>query len=82
MNRWIRAALQGTSIGIAIAAMLSGLMAIWDWCENPGGIFRSVSGTQWHYVWGTFISWLGPTLPSFGMTGAGVLLARQWWRQT
>ncbi|MBW3139204.1 hypothetical protein [Ferrimonas balearica] len=81
MNRWGRAMMLGASVGILLACGLALLMALWDWWENPGGIFRSDRGTQWHFVWDTFISWFAPTTLSFGLTGAGVMMARQWWRQ-
>ncbi len=80
-NRWVSAALRGALGGIVVAALLSALIAAWDWWDNPAGLFRSGSQTQWAFVWDTFISWFAPTLPSFSLTGIGAMLARQWWRR-
>ncbi|MBY5991800.1 hypothetical protein [Ferrimonas balearica] len=77
---WLKGALWGGALGVIAAALLAGGMAAWDWAENPGGIFRTPSGTHWGFVRDTFLSWFGPTAPSFALTGAAVALARLWWR--
>ncbi|MFT5788444.1 MAG: hypothetical protein ACI8SJ_000547 [Shewanella sp.] len=38
------------------------VIVLWEWLENPGGIFRGDNGTQWHFVYDTAISWFVPTL--------------------
>jgi hypothetical protein len=53
----------GLVTGAAVAALVTLIMCVWEWLENPGGIFRDASGTQWHFVYDTAVSWF---LPVFG----------------
>ena len=55
-NRWIYAVLIGASAGLFVASIISFL----DWRLNPSGIFHSDLGTNWRFVWETWISWFIP----------------------
>jgi len=50
------------SVGIAAGVVLAGIFTVWNWLENPGGIFRDDSGTHWSFVYDTAASWFFPTL--------------------
>lgn len=72
--------------GAALLALLLALInTVWDWLENPGGIFRGPDGTDWSIVAETAWSWLGPSF-LYGwllfalawLTGAA---ARRLWRR-
>lgn len=47
--------------GLAVALVVALGVTLLEWYENPGGIFRGDTGTQWHYVWETAWSWFAPT---------------------
>ena len=47
--------------GAAVAIVLTLVVTAWEWMENPGGIFRDASGTQWDRIGETALSWFGPT---------------------
>lgn len=47
--------------GFAIAFSLTLFVTVWEWIENPGGIFRGDAGTNWTFVWETAWSWLFPS---------------------
>jgi N6-adenosine-specific RNA methylase IME4 len=62
----------------AITALaISACVTLWEWVENPSGIFHDDSSTQWQFVWDTAISWL---LPTFGYLLIITLLAQLLWR--
>ena len=56
----------GKSLHIALpAGLLTGLLiaggvTLVEWWQNPGGIFQTQAGTQWHIVWQTWSSWFFP----------------------
>ncbi|GAB5500760.1 MAG: hypothetical protein PsegKO_30710 [Pseudohongiellaceae bacterium] len=52
----------GPAMGVAIAALLTLIFTLWNWVENPGGIFHDASGTHWRFVYDTAASWFLPTL--------------------
>ncbi|OUW17157.1 MAG: hypothetical protein CBD18_05240 [Opitutales bacterium TMED158] len=54
----------GYAIGLAtgVCVAVSSVFAYASWKENPGGLFRSESGTAWTYVWETFFSWFWPSM--------------------
>ena len=56
----------GLTMGALIAVVLTLVMTVWEWVENPGGIFRTTEGTQWGFVWDTAMSWFFPTLVYVG----------------
>ncbi|QQX78892.1 hypothetical protein JK628_15140 [Shewanella sp. KX20019] len=43
------------------SAIVTLVIVVWEWLENPGGIFRGAGGTQWQFVYDTAISWFLPT---------------------
>ena len=51
----------GASVALSIAAVIT----VWEWLENPGGIFHGPEGTNWRFVAETAVSWL---LPVFALT--------------
>ena len=61
----------GLLAGAIAAVIVSGAMTLWDWLENPGGIFRGPDGTRWDFVLETLYSWL---LPGFVWAGLIALL--------
>lgn len=52
----------GPAIGFISAVIVTLVIVIWEWLENPGGIFHDQSGTHWQFVYETAISWFTPTL--------------------
>jgi len=46
----------GTAVGFVTASVMSFL----DWRLNPSGIFHSELGTNWRFVWDTWLSWFVP----------------------
>ncbi len=52
----------GVLAGILISTAWTGVIVVWEWLENPGGIFHDESGTAWHFVRDTAVSWWGPSL--------------------
>ena len=61
--RWIRSKtlVAGLLFGTAVAFSVTLVICLWEWIENPGGIFRGDDGTNWGFVFDTAISWLIPT---------------------
>lgn len=53
--------LTGLLFGTAVALSVTLVICVWEWIENPGGIFRGADGTNWGFVFDTAISWLLPT---------------------
>jgi hypothetical protein len=51
----------GPVSGALVSATVTVIVVIWEWIENPGGIFRSELGTNWKHVSDTAISWFVPT---------------------
>ena len=51
----------GLALGAAVSSVVTVVVVIWDWLENPGGIFHSEIGTNWKFVFDTAISWFVPT---------------------
>lgn len=51
----------GIMTGLAAAFIISVVPTAWDWLENPGGIFHDSTGTRWHFVSETFLSWFWPS---------------------
>lgn len=52
----------GLLCGAALALAITLIITVWEWSENPGGIFRGPDGTNWGFVYDPAVSWL---LPSF-----------------
>jgi hypothetical protein len=51
----------GLLVGAVIALTVTVIIVVWEWLENPGGIFRTADGTNWAFVRDTALSWLIPT---------------------
>ena len=51
----------GPVVGFAIAASVTIVITIWEWIENPSGIFHGPEGTNWRFVYDTAASWFIPT---------------------
>ena len=51
----------GFAVGAASSVSVTVVVVIWEWVENPGGIFHGESGTNWPFVFDTAISWFIPT---------------------
>ena len=51
----------GLASGAVIAIPLTLIMCVWEWIENPGGIFHGPGGTNWSFVFDTAMSWFVPT---------------------
>jgi len=51
----------GIVTGAFISATVTLIVVVWEWLENPGGIFHNADGTNWGFVFDTAISWLVPT---------------------
>lgn len=60
----------GVTLGLATGAASACVFTLWDWLENPGGIFRGEQGTQWFIVLDTVASWFIPTFIALGCLGA------------
>lgn len=51
----------GPIMGIIVASIAALVFTVWDWLENPGGIFRDSTATNWNFVYDTAVSWFLPT---------------------
>ncbi len=51
----------GIAVGAAVSTAVTLVIVIWEWLENPGGIFRDESGTNWQFILDTAVSWFVPT---------------------
>jgi hypothetical protein len=51
----------GPVTGAFVSATVTVIVVIWEWIENPGGIFRSELETNWQFISDTAISWFVPT---------------------
>lgn len=51
----------GLAVGAAVSASVTVIVVLWEWLENPGGIFHGETGTNWQFVFDTAISWFIPT---------------------
>ncbi|WP_237132726.1 hypothetical protein [Pseudohongiella sp. O18] len=51
----------GPLTGFTFASIAALIFTMWDWLENPGGIFRDANGTNWNFVYDTAVSWFVPT---------------------
>jgi hypothetical protein len=51
----------GLAAGAIVSSSVTVIVVVWEWLENPGGIFHSETGTNWEFVFDTAISWFIPT---------------------
>lgn len=72
----------GAALGVLVAALTSITMTVWDWLENPGGIFRGAEGTHWEFVFETLASWFLPTLFYVAVIAAVCHLVVVWLRRS
>lgn len=63
-------------LGSVVGTLTAAAFAIWDWIENPGGVFRGQDGTSWPIVLETGLSWF---IPTFLIVGGGTLVIRIVW---
>ena len=62
--------------GSVVGTLTAALFTIWEWIENPGGIFLVPDCTSWSIVLETGLSWF---IPSFLIVGGGTLVVRIVW---
>jgi len=51
----------GLVVSFALSATVTLVICIWEWIENPGGIFHDANGTNWQFIVETGMSWFIPT---------------------
>ena len=56
----IKTWLLGATFGALVALSVAVPPTFLDWSLNPGGLFRSDSGTNWDAVFETLLSWFWP----------------------
>ena len=56
-----KSVLFGLKTGLVISAAVTIFVTLWEWIENPGGIFHDTDGTNWNFVLDTAVSWIWPT---------------------
>ena len=66
----VYAILFGATVGLIVASVISFL----DWRLNPSGIFHSDLGTNWRFVWVTWISWFIPVFVAGSVLSVPVLI--------
>ena len=60
----------GLTIGFLSAFVITLVITIWEWLENPSGIFHNEDGTNWSFVYDTAISWFVPTFIQISIISA------------
>ena len=60
----------GIAFGFSIAFIVTLVITIWEWIENPSGIFHNENGTNWSFVFETASSWFLPTFVNASAIGA------------
>ncbi len=62
MLRWVtKPWLLGVVVGTTVSITVTLIVTVWEWIENPGGIFRGSQGTNWNFIADTALSWITPT---------------------
>lgn len=54
----------GIVTGAFLSTIITVTVLIWEWLENPGGIYRNATGTNFGIVFETAISWIVPVFLS------------------
>ena len=67
----------GLALGAAASSVVTIVVVVWEWLENPGGIFRNELETNWKFIYDTAISWFVPTFIYLAVIASVVHLA--WW---
>lgn len=62
----------GVTVGAAVAVTVTLIMCVWEWIENPNGIFHNAEGTNWQFMFETAVSWIVPTFEGVALL-AGLL---------
>jgi hypothetical protein len=65
----------GLIVGLAVSTSVTFVVCLWEWIENPGGIFHNAEGTNWQFVFDTAVSWALPTFVDAAVTAAVLHLA-------
>ena len=65
----------GLAAGAVVSSIVTVIVVIWEWRENPGGIFHSETGTNWEFVVDTAVSWFVPTFVYVAFIASGLHLA-------
>jgi hypothetical protein len=65
----------GLAVGAAVSAAVTLVITIWEWLENPGGIFHDETGTRWNFVVDTAVSWFVPTFIYVAVIASALHLA-------
>lgn len=60
--------------GTITAFIITSIITVWEWIENPSGIFHGKNGTNWSFVYDTAISWFIPTFINVTLISAAVYL--------
>lgn len=68
---WVYAMMLGATAGFIAASV----MAFLGWRVNPGGIYYSDLGTNWRFVWDTWISWFVPVF----LVGSAISVPTLFW---
>jgi len=78
-----RALIFALQFGALSSTLLALTVTLWEWLENPGGIFRGSEGTHWSFVAETAVSWLVPGfcyLALVGLVGHLLLSGLRHWK--
>jgi hypothetical protein len=67
----------GLAVGAAASSVVTIAVVVWEWLENPGGVFRNELGTNWKFISDTAISWFAPTFIYLTLIASAAHLA--WW---
>ena len=62
-------------MGAVVSTAVTVIVVIWEWLENPGGIFHNELGTNWNFVVDTAISWFVPTFVYAALLVSGLHIA-------
>ena len=60
----------GLTIGAISASIITIIITVWEWIENPSGIFHNQNGSNWSFVYDTAISWFVPTFINISIISA------------
>ena len=64
----------GIAAGAVVSLTVTLIIVVWEWLENPGGIFRDENGTNWNFILDTAISWFVPTFILVGIIASAAHL--------
>ena len=64
----------GIAAGAVVSFTVTLIIVVWEWLENPGGIFHDENGTNWNFILDTAISWFVPTFIFVGIIASAAHL--------